>query len=194
MAYAERHDGRPFRAGQEYDAVIVLGGFVSVGNDGRLALAESGDRALRTYELLRDGHARMVIIAAGGPHPELPVEADAAAALFEQWGVARDRMLLGRTSVNTRQNALEVKSFVRARKFKRLVLVTSATHMQRALECMRAVGLEPDVLPCDQHGQVRVNPLLLLRPRASWLALSELVLRELFGRVVYRALGYAKTR
>jgi uncharacterized SAM-binding protein YcdF (DUF218 family) len=193
MAFAERHDGHPFRPGQQYDAVIVLGGFASDDDaEGRVALSEGGERALRGYELLRSGQARVAVIAAGGLLPQLPVEADVVAKLYEQWGLARDRLLLGRTSVNTRQNALEVASLVRAHKLERLVLVTSAAHMQRALECMRAVGLDPDALPCDYHGSEALVVRSLFYPRASSLAVSEFALRELMGRLVYRLMGYAK--
>jgi uncharacterized SAM-binding protein YcdF (DUF218 family) len=141
-------------------------------------------------ELLRAGQARLGIIAAGGPGDL--VEADVAADFMTQLGIPQDRLLLGRKSRNTQQNAEEVAEFVRAKKLERLVLVTSASHMQRALECMRAVGLEPDVLPCDFHGATSLELGGLFYPRASSLAQSEAALRELMGRLVYRVLGYAK--
>ncbi len=190
-AYAERHDGTPFRPQQKYDAVIVLGGFMSLEDNGRFALSESGERVIRAYELLRIGQARLGIISAGGTRGM--VEADVAAEFLRQLGIDRERLLLGRSSVNTRQNAQEVADIVRANKLERLLLVTSAAHMQRALECMRAVGLEPDVLPCDYRRVAYGRQLWsLLYPRASFLSTSEQVLRELFGRVVYRVMGYAK--
>lgn len=190
--YVERFDATLFREDQTYDAVLVLGGFTGHEVDGRLALSEGADRLLRGYELLRSNQARFGIIAAGGFGS--PVEADLAAQLLQQWGVPGERLLLGRRSVNTRQNAQEIAQIVGEHGFKRLVLVTSAFHMERALECLRAVGLEADALPCDFQAPEAGRLFDLLAPRAFHLARSEQALRELLGRVVYRALGYAKAR
>lgn len=190
--YVERHDGREFREEQKYDAVIVLGGFVGTDESGRLALSEAADRLLRGYELLHSGQARFGIIAAGGRGE--PVEADLAAYLLTQWGVPKEKLFLGRTSLNTRQNALEIRQIVREHKLKRLVLVTTAFHMQRALGCLRAVGLEPDVLPCDDQAPGAARLFDWFAPRAGILARSEIALRELLGRATYRVMGYTKPR
>jgi uncharacterized SAM-binding protein YcdF (DUF218 family) len=193
LTYVEQYDGTDFRPTEKYDAVIVLGGFAGWDADGRPALSEGGERLLRGYELLSSTQARLGIIAAGGASPP-PVEADVAADLLVQWGIERQRLLLGRTSINTHQNALEIKDIVQRNKLRRLLLVTSAFHMERALECMRAVGLEPHVLACDYHGYTGVRLFDVFAPRGSSLSESELALRELFGRLVYRVMGYAKLR
>jgi hypothetical protein len=60
--------------------------------------------------------------------------------------------------------------------------------MLRAEECFRAVGLQVDTLPVD-YRTARTRSVF---PRAKHLADTEAALRELGGRVVYRALGYAE--
>ena len=77
---------------------------------------------------------------------------------------------------------------MRARGFESLVLVTSAAHMPRALGCFHAVGLFPDAMPVDFR-QVRGATGLV--PQARHLESSVVALRELVGRVVYRAMKYS---
>ena len=82
---------------------------------------------------------------------------------------------------------MESARIVRERGWTRLVLVTSAAHLPRALGCFHAVGLRPDAFPTDYRSSGRTRSLA---PRAGNLSESADALRELWGRVVYRALGY----
>ena len=95
-------------------------------------------------------------------------------------------------SRNTRENAIESARVAAARGWRTLLVVTSAAHMPRALGCFRAVGLEPDALPVDRRAGDGPPSSRGWLPRAECLARSTLMLRELAGRVVYRALGYAR--
>lgn len=93
-------------------------------------------------------------------------------------------------SRNTRENAIETARVASARGWRTLLVVTSAAHVPRAMGCFRALGLEPDVLPVDRRvTDGRPGEWL---PRARYLERSTGVLRELAGRVVYRAMGYAR--
>jgi uncharacterized SAM-binding protein YcdF (DUF218 family) len=176
--YVEEFDGPSVRRGVVYDGVVVLGG-------------NNPSRVLTAFELLHSGAARRALIVAGGPHGR--VEADEWSERLRRWGIAEDRLLLGRNSLNTRQNATEARMLVDhgKGKLKRLVLVTSAFHMQRALECFRAVGLSPDAAVSDRAKLPIPRWFDYLAPRVSNLSLSELALRELAGRWVYRWTGYA---
>ncbi len=191
FGYVERFDGPTMRPGVRYDAVILLGGFIRRGVERPFELAESADRLVETWQLLASGRAAQVVIS-GGRTGSSPPEADVAADLLQQLGVARSRMLLGRESRNTRENALEVRAIAKRAKLGRMVLVTSAFHMQRALECMRAVGLRPDALATDYQAPELASWWDALLPRAAHLAVSERALRELAGRAVYRLRGYAR--
>lgn len=192
FAYVERFDGPVVQPGVHYDAVVLLGGFIRRPEGStELELAEGGDRLIRAWEMVRDGRADRVLVSGGSGNESAP-EADLGAQMLRELGVDPARILRERKSRNTRENAVEVAAMVRDAGLERLALVTSAFHMQRALGCFRAVGLSVDALATDHQLPVVHGPFEALAPRASALAQSELALRELAGRLVYRLRGYAR--
>lgn len=189
----ERPARDTYRPGVVYDAVIVLGGAYDPAasrRSGQVELRDGAERLLRGWELVRDGHAAHVLLSGGNIDPspgELP-EADAVAGLYRSWGVPPDRIVVEDRSRNTRENAVFTARIVRERGWHQLLLVTSAAHMPRALGCFHAVGLAPDALPVDHRAGDRGEWL----PRADALSLATDMLRESAGRLVYRAVGYAR--
>jgi uncharacterized SAM-binding protein YcdF (DUF218 family) len=178
-----------------YDAVVVLGGVVDEGASrasGELELDDHVERILRGWELLRAGRARAVLLSGGlaAPRPGDVPEADRLAMKLAQWGVSPSQVVVEASSRNTRENAIESARIAAARGWHTLLVITSAAHMPRALGCFRAVGLEPDALPVDHRVHDARHGTLL--PRARALAESSDALRELAGRAVYRAMGYAR--
>lgn len=194
---AEATAPKTFDPGVVYDAVIVLGGSLDLDatqQAGAPELNAAGERFLRGLELLRDGKARNVLLSAGTPdrRPGALAEAPVFARELERLGIAPERIVAEARSRNTRENAVESARIVRERGWKRLVLVTSAFHMDRALGCFRAVGLTPDALPVDYRSYDPSRRSGSWAPRSGTLAASTDALHELFGRAVYRAVGYAK--
>jgi uncharacterized SAM-binding protein YcdF (DUF218 family) len=192
MRGAEAAAPRTIRPDVTYDAVVVLGGGLDPGASevsGRPELGPGGDRLVAGYEVFRAGRARNVLFSAGGDEPDRRrVEADWSADLYRSLGVPEDRMVLERTSRNTRENAVESARIVRERGWRSLLLVTSALHAPRALATYRAAGLSPDVLPVDVRAISRPTSWL---PRVSALERSSDAIREVVGRLVYRLAGYS---
>lgn len=184
-----------YRPDVVYDAVIVLGGMVdgaATRASGEVQLTDSVDRVVRGFELVRSGRARAILLSAGlvFPRPGDVPEADRLAAKLAGWGVPPSQIVAEAASRNTRENAIESSRVAAARGWRKLLLVTSAAHVPRALGCFRAVGLEPDVLPVDfRAGDGRVASWM---PQASALQKSTRALHELAGRVAYRIAGYTR--
>lgn len=184
--------------GTTYDAVILLGG---VGDEnvwaerGELALNENVERLVATNRVLHDGQARVAILSGGTFDPKLQEynEARLLAAHLREWGIADDRIILEERARNTRENAVFTAEIVRARGFKRVLVITSAFHMPRAADCFRAVGLDVDLLPVDYRTHtLRPMSLSAALPRATALERSTAALREMSGRLIYRVQGYGK--
>lgn len=194
-AWAEAGAARTFRDGVAYDAVIVLGGGLdpdATATSGEPEFNAAAERALRGFELVRSGRAKFVLLSAGtlDPDPAAVPESTILARQLRDWGLDPAQIVEEPKSRNTRENAVESARIARDRGWSRLVLVTSAAHMPRALGCFRAAGLDPDTLPVDYRHTGK--PLRSLAPRAVHLAESADALRELAGRVVYRAAGYSR--
>ena len=189
--FAEAPARRTERPGVTYDAAIVLGGAVDPAASrvsGDIQLSPAGDRVLAGYELFRSGRARNLLLSAGGPSGLGPVEADWMATLYRRLGVPPERIVLEGGSRNTRENAEASARIVRERGWTSLLLVTSAMHAPRAEAAFRRAGLPVDVLPVDFRAGDQLGSFL---PRAGALDRSTEALRELAGRLVYRAAGYA---
>jgi uncharacterized SAM-binding protein YcdF (DUF218 family) len=183
-----------FRPTPPYDAIVVLGGAVDSAASaatGAVELTAAADRLVRAATVLRAGHAREVLLSGGVVFPDsggVP-DAEAGRRVLLDAGVAPERIVVELASRNTRENAVEAARIAGERGWTRLLLVTSAAHMPRALGCFRAVGLAPDALPVDHRAARGGGPWV---PRASALDASTDALREWTGRLVYRALGYAR--
>lgn len=196
MRFTEGSAPRTMRDGEPYDVVVVLGGVMEARapwmDDGR-DLTGAAERITRALELLRAGQARQVLISGGDANPGPPgsSEAEELGAMLRTWGVEPDRIVVETSSRNTRENALESARVVAEHGWRRLLLVTSAAHMPRALGCFHRVGLRPDALPVDYRGGApgTVDPSGWW-PRSANLDLSTEALRELAGRLVYRVRGY----
>ena len=185
------------RPGATYDAVVLLGGVVSVYADqpeGRRSYNDNIERLLAVYDALRTGQAKVAVITGGNPDPRRP-EAKEAPTQRDQlvdWGIAPERILVEPLALNTHQNAVETKKLAQAHGWKDVLVVTSAFHMGRAKGCFRAVDLPVDTLVVDRRSHDPARSEWSFLPRSGALDKSSEALRELFGRWVYRMRGYAK--
>lgn len=178
-----------------YDAAVLLGGLLdhdaTVGW-GKPQYNDDSERLTATFDLLRTERVRFAVLSGGGNPGDPLNEARVLADQLAGWGIDRSRLVLEEKSRNTRENAVESAKIVRERGFRTLVLVTSAFHMPRAVDCFRAVDLAVDPLPVDYRSfdPAKTTPQLL--PRSEKLADSTFALREMAGRLVYRATGRGK--
>jgi uncharacterized SAM-binding protein YcdF (DUF218 family) len=194
--HLERRATESMRKDVTYDAVLLLGGIVDhAATAGRAWPSYSGsvERLLVSYELLRSGRARSVVVSGATSWAGDPVnEARTLARQLERWGIARERIVVEDRARNTRDNAIYCKAIAAKRGFRRLLVVTSAFHMRRALGAFRAVSLEVDALPVDYRSYEDKASVSYL-PRAGSLDASTMALREIFGSWVYSMMGYAES-
>jgi uncharacterized SAM-binding protein YcdF (DUF218 family) len=111
--------------------------------DAPVALVLSGDvdyrRVGRAAELYREGRVRSLLVTGAG------VGGDSAVELARQataQGVARGDVLVEPRSTSTRENLLRSTALLRQRQWHRVALVTSTSHMRRALGAARRAGPE----------------------------------------------------
>lgn len=191
---------RPPAPGVGADAIVVLGGCMQQALPPRRAveISDAGDRVLEAARLWREGRAPRLVVT-GGPwdasqHPYS--EASAMAELLEFLGVPAEVILQESRSRTTRENALEVKGVLEPLGVRRILLVTSALHMARAVALFRAQGFEVIPAPTDfvvaEIGRRSFQlEVLTLLPNVDSLSLTTRALHEWMGIAVAAALGWA---
>ena len=169
-------------------AIVVLGGGVSPGTWSRpqTDLSPASDRVWHAARLYHAGKAPLVLASGGAdPRTSRVSEADAMAEFLQALGVPSSAIWLERHSRNTAGNAQFVARWAATLPEKpRILLVTSALHMPRALLEFRAVGL--DIVPAPTDYEARGVPpgILAYLPDAAALEGSSRAFKELVGWVV----------
>ena len=172
------------------EAILLLGGATAPGLPPRQGteLESSADRVLHAARLYRAGKAPLVISSGGGV--EIP-DADGMAELLIEWGVPDAAIVRETRSLNTHDNCVESREILRARGDGPVLIVTSASHMPRALATCRTAGLDARPAPTDFQvaGESGLG-LWGLLPDAGALALTQRALKEIFGHRVYAWRGW----
>lgn len=186
------------------DAIVVLGGGTKPATYPRpgVDLNEQGDRVFYAAQLYHQQKAPL-IIASGGRidwrrTKKSPARSEAAdmTDILLQLGVPASAIMLEPDSLNTYQNAVNVKKIVTQHHIRQILLVTSAMHMPRALYIFQRQGINAVAAPTDflvtnsveKQGSLQ-STLLNLLPEAERLLQFTLALKEYIGLFVYHLRG-----
>ncbi len=183
------------------DAIVVLGGCTESALLPRpwVEIKEEGDRVLYAAKLYRDGKAPRLILSGGRVEWRISgnPESEDMAILLEPMGVPRSAMLQDPYSLNTRENAVNVKQIMEAQGIRRVLLVTSAMHMPRSLMIFRKLGVEAIAAPTDftvtlSDPQAKTTEAHILDalPDADQLRRTTRALKEYVGIAVYWLRGW----
>ena len=174
------------------DAIVVLsGGHHPAPGIAHVNEWHDPDRFLAGVDLYRAGKAPLLFFTGGATpfYPGQPPEGERYLLEAERMGVPVDAMASTFPVVNTSQEASAIRLLLPNNS--RILLVTSAFHMQRAQRLMERQGLTVVPFPVDFHsrgswaGSFWDDPTQWV-PTASSLYSSSKALRELMGRFVYR--------
>ncbi|MGG6242253.1 YdcF family protein [Nodosilinea sp. AN01ver1] len=188
----------------EAEAIVVLGGSIKPQLPPRpwVDVAEEGDRVLHGARLYLAGKAPLLVFSGGRitwgqgqSRSEAADMAELAAAL----GVPTSAMLIEPNSLNTFENAAYTQVLLNDLGIERILLVTSAMHMPRALAIFKKQGFETIPAPTDFH-VVRdpADPTLTtwqgralsLMPQSENLHYLSRALKEYLGTGIYRLKGW----
>jgi uncharacterized SAM-binding protein YcdF (DUF218 family) len=176
-------------------AIVVLGGgtFPAVPPRPTVELGGAGDRLIEAARLYRAGKAPRIVASAGRVRwsaNQAPESADMAEVL-EFLGVPREAILEESRSRNTFENAVETRRLLAPQGIQRVLLVTSALHMPRAVALFRCAGFDVVPVPTDfwvsdedrsGFGDGSVEGVLLgVLPDAENLANTTRALKEYLG-------------
>lgn len=173
------------RALPNADAIVVL----SAGSD--TVASEYGGAVIGpiTMQRLRYGvwlHRRTglpLLVSGGRPATGAPsLAAMMQATAQREFGVPVE-LVEGR-SANTRENARFSAELLRGRGSRRVLLVTSAWHMPRSLDCFARAGVDAIAAPTAFRGEVFASWASFV-PHWSGLRDTSLALHEWGGRLAY---------
>jgi len=178
---------------ERVDGVVVLGGAINdlTSRDrGTPTLTSAANRLTTFVELARRYPQAKLVFTGGSGDIEQGVsnEAEYARILLEQLGLPPDRVLFERASRTTRENAVDTAGLVAPRPGERWVLVTSASHMPRAVGVFRHAGWP--MLPWPVGYQSRDHIAAHAQSLGQKLAVLDWAAHEWIGLVAYRARGW----
>ena len=170
------------------DAIVLLGGEVGIPLPPRVESQLGGNRTVH-----RAGRAPLIIISGGNKFRQIGVESESyyTAEILKSWGVPEGAIVLETHSRNTHQNAVQVNKMLKARGIDRILLVTSAFHMPRAIKTFQHVGLDTIPSPSGYSVAAYSKPAFLdWWPRLGNLSKAQAVVKENLGILVYRIRGW----
>ena len=186
------------------DAIVILGGGERSLDPPRVLpeVNEAGDRLIYGAWLYRRGRAPNVLVT-GGRIDFLRSTTPGAvsmAALLEFFGVPQQAIWLESEARNTYENATYSRQLLTEHQAHRILLVTSALHMPRAVRLFERQGLDVIPAPTDflisdaewadiTRADVRTQ-LIYLLPDSESLFRTTQALKEYIGIAVYGLRGW----
>ncbi|MFK7742664.1 MAG: YdcF family protein [Planctomycetota bacterium] len=167
------------------DAIVVL----SAGSDHRGAEYGGAVAGPITMQRLRYGAALQrrtglpLLVSGGRPGTDLPSLGEMMRrAADQEFGLA-GTIVEGR-SADTRGNARESATILRERGWQRILLVTSAWHMPRSVDCFAREGVQVVAAPTAFRGEVFASWTSFV-PHWTGLRDTCMAMHEWAGRLVY---------
>ena len=168
---------------------VVLGGAIAAPGDGRpyAQLHEGSSRVWQAARLYHAGKAPLLLLSGGGRAASTATsEAQAMAMLLGDLGVPGAAQVLEEDSRNTAQNAAFSAALLKQRSIQRVLLVTSAMHMARAMAEFEAAGLAVVPVAVDHGGSLAWDDWAAWMPNAGSLDESGRAIKEALGRCLPR--------
>jgi len=171
-------------------AIVLLGGGIYE------KAPEFNDRnALSDHALMRTIYAaelakrtKFDVYATGGPG--LSDNKESEGKVMQRWliklGVRPSKVFSEASAKNTWENATHIRDILQKKEIKRIILVTTAWHMPRAVHVFKSQGLQVIPAPCAYVATKGAYNMLSFLPQADVLADSSDALHEYIGILWYQ--------
>jgi uncharacterized SAM-binding protein YcdF (DUF218 family) len=178
-----------------YEVGVVLGGMIRYDQQfDRLQFDRGSDRLLQAVELYKKGIIKKILFTGGSGSLLLPEAKEAfyAQRFLLTLGIPAQDIIIETESRNTRENALFTKRILDEKFPKtKILLITSAFHMRRAVGCFSKVGICLTPYSADRFSGPRkfaFDYLFIpgIDPFLGWNTL----IHEITGYIIYKVAGY----
>lgn len=185
------------------EAIVVLGGATKSAFPPRptVDLSEQGDRVIYAAQLYRQKKAPLIILSGGRIDWRGSGASESAdmANILTSIGIPAEALIQEPDSLNTYQNAVNVKKILQSRGISKVLLVTSAMHTPRSLKIFQRQGIDVIPAPTDflvsngelnELGSSPKAAILNLLPDTNNLHQFTNALKEYVGNLVYWLRGW----
>jgi len=186
---------------ENYTWGIVLGGGMIRASDkdhlDKINVGETADRFIQPILLYKAGKIRKILITGGSTNigniiVDKGSETNDVRKLMIDLGVRPKDIYMETRARNTRENAIYsaqmLKNYL---KNDEILLITSAMHMPRSIRCFTKAGFKIKAYPVDKKGsQNKLGILDIITPSEISLSKTSQLIREIFGLIIYRIMGY----
>jgi uncharacterized SAM-binding protein YcdF (DUF218 family) len=186
------------------DVIVVLGGGTEANVYPRssVEINGAGDRVLYAARIYKEGKAAHILLSGGEitwMNSTSSTPASEMAEIMQFMGIPQDALWLENKSQNTRENAVFSKNILDEKGIKKILLITSAAHMSRAVAVFQKLGLEVIPLPVDYSitqgesslkKQDWLGQVLDVLPSVGNLSATTNALKEYFGTFTYWLCGW----
>ncbi|MEM7196081.1 MAG: YdcF family protein [Pseudomonadota bacterium] len=197
MGYVEsQYPAKPIAELPKTRWAVTLGGSIGLPVEPRndIDLTTTSDRVLHTAKLFLAGKVDRILLTGGnvfeGYHPV--AEAEYVAELLQTWGVPAGAIHIEAESQTTYENAVNARSLLQSVGYagEPLLLVTSASHMPRAMAVFRSQNINAVAAATDVSVTEQQSPgVFRWIPSAAALGQITRAWHEIFGIWVYRLQG-----
>lgn len=183
----------------DLDAIVILGGGIETYHQDGLVISvlseSTAARVLEGARLYNSLDDPWVIASGGGggagtTQGERLPESRAMRQALVALGVPDEKILEESASTDTRQEAINIRSGFSEQAGGRFALVTSPTHMRRALATFESAGLQPVPSPAQDGGTTAHAGLQAVLPSLDSLSASSFALREYMALAYYSLRGW----
>jgi uncharacterized SAM-binding protein YcdF (DUF218 family) len=178
------------------DVILCLGGGAepSFVESTGVYLKKSANRISAATTLAAQGKAATLVIGGGGysQDGEKHSEADAVARYLQNQGSLSVSIQSLGVCADTRDEVNKFVEMARQRGWQRVLLVTSASHMPRAVATFAKAGMQVTAVPCDyQSSFSRIGEVYWVHlPHANNLSMFATWFHEMVGSWMYRIRGW----
>lgn len=162
------------------DVIVVLGGGI---DRGRYLSLRSSHRMVKGAQLFFGGQAKKMLFAGGAGKYKDVAEGSVMAQEARRLNVPAEDILVEKNSRQTYEQAAEIKKMADSLKWKSLILVTSLSHMKRAVLTFEHLGFKVYPAPADPYEKYLEDP---------WgrLTLFPQLIHEYIAFIYYKVRGW----
>lgn len=181
---------------QHYTYVVVLGGMMSYYDTKtkQIGFNRSVDRLMQGLKMVNKKIADTLIFSGGDGSILKTIGPEAKYIKIYLGDLAFDtsRIKIESFSQNTYENAKYTSNLLKNNKNQKVLLITSAFHLRRAIGCFEKQGFTVDYYPADRiSGKRKFIFDHLFIPQIETMEKWSLLIHEVSGYLIYKIMGYS---